>query len=99
MGAGWFRLTDTEAQEVEVFSNTFWSDGDAGWTGGGGCNLQYPIFYGGAKHIIKGAGNGGGRCAWWEACHGLGSAAVPLLVAVSLNTFVPARQSREIKST
>lgn len=53
--------------EVEVFGNTFWSDGDAGWTGGGGCNLQYPIFYGGAKHIIKGAGNGGGRCPWWEA--------------------------------
>ena len=53
--------------EVEVFGNTFWSDGDAGWTGGGGCNLQYPIFYGGAKHIIKGAGNGGSRCLWWEA--------------------------------
>ena len=53
--------------EVEVFGNTFWSDGDAGWTGGGGCNLQYPIFYGGAKHIIKGAGNGGSRCTWWEA--------------------------------
>lgn len=53
--------------EVEVFGNTFWSDGDAGWTGGGGCNLQYPIFYGGAKHIIKGAGNGGDRRAWWEA--------------------------------
>jgi len=53
--------------EVEVFGNTFWSDGDAGWTGGGGCNLQYPIFYGGAKHIIKGVGNGGGRCYWWEA--------------------------------
>ena len=53
--------------EVEVFGNTFWSDGDAGWTGGGGCNLQYPIFYGGAKHIIKGAGNGGPRCDWWEA--------------------------------
>ena len=53
--------------EVELLGNTFWSDGDAGWTGGGGCNLQYPIFYGGAKHIIKGAGNGGGRCNWWEA--------------------------------
>lgn len=53
--------------EVEVLGNTFWSDGDAGWTGGGGCNLQYPIFCGGAKHIIKGAGNGGGRCGWWEA--------------------------------
>ncbi len=53
--------------EVEVFGNTFWSDGDTGYTGGGGCNLQYPIFYGGAKHIIKGAGNAGGRCDWWEA--------------------------------
>lgn len=53
--------------EVEVFGNTFWTDGDAGWTGGGGCNFQYPIFYGGAKHIIKGAGNGGDRCTWWEA--------------------------------
>lgn len=53
--------------EVEVFGNTFWSDGDAGWNGGGGCNLQYPIFIGGAKHIIKGAGNGGSRCGWWEA--------------------------------
>lgn len=53
--------------EVEVFGNTFWSDGDAGWTSGGGCNLQYPIFIGGTKHIIKGAGNGGGRCPWWEA--------------------------------
>lgn len=53
--------------EVEVFGNIFWSDGDSGWPGGGGCNLQYPIFYGGVKHIIKGAGNGGGRCGWWGA--------------------------------
>ena len=53
--------------EAEVFGSIFWSDGDAGWAGGGGCNLQYPIFYGGTRHIIKGAGNGGGRCAWWEA--------------------------------
>lgn len=53
--------------EVEVFGSIFWSDGDAGWAGGGGCNLQYPIFYGGAKHIIKGIGNGGVRCIWWEA--------------------------------
>ncbi len=53
--------------EVEVFGNTFWSDGDAGWAGGSGCNLQYPIFIGGFKHIIKGDGNNGNRCAWWEA--------------------------------
>lgn len=53
--------------EIEVFGKDFFSDGEVGWTGGAGVNLQYPIFQGGAKHIIKGAGNGGGRCSWWEA--------------------------------
>ena len=52
--------------EVEVFGHHTWSEPGFG-TGGGGCNLQYPIFIGGAKHIIKGDGNGGGRCSWWEA--------------------------------
>lgn len=52
--------------EVEVFGHHIWSEPGYG-TGGGGCNLQYPIFQGGAKHIIKGNGNGGSRCAWWEA--------------------------------
>ena len=52
--------------EVEVFGHHTWSEPGYG-TGGGGCNLQYPIFQGGAKHIIKGDGNGGSRCAWWEA--------------------------------
>lgn len=52
--------------EVEVFGTAHWSHHGYG-TAGGGCNLQYPIFKGGAKHIIKGAGNGGGRCHWWEA--------------------------------
>lgn len=28
---------------------------------------ELGIFYCGAKHIIKGAGNGGSRCSWWEA--------------------------------
>lgn len=52
--------------EVEVFGHAVWSD--AAWgAGGGGCNLQYPIFAGGAKHIIKGNGNAGARCHWWEA--------------------------------
>ena len=52
--------------EVEVFGHHAWSE--PGYcTGGGGCNLQYPIFMGGAKHIIKGDGNGGSRCFWWEA--------------------------------
>lgn len=52
--------------EVEVFGHSTWSEPGYG-TGGGGCNLQYPIFVGGAKHIIKGDGNGGSRCDWWEA--------------------------------
>ncbi len=52
--------------EVEVFGHHTWSEPGYG-TGGGGCNLQYPIFAGGAKHIIKGDGNGGSRCNWWEA--------------------------------
>lgn len=55
--------------EVEVFGNTFWSDGDAGWTGGGGCNVQYPIFCGGMKHIIKGRTSlpkeKGSSVSWW----------------------------------
>lgn len=31
---------------------------------------QWPIFAGSGRHIIKGSGNGGGRCAWWleSAC-------------------------------
>lgn len=52
--------------EVEVFGHHTWSEPGYG-TGGGGCNLQYPIFTGGTKHIIKGDGHNGGRCTWWEA--------------------------------
>ena len=26
---------------------------------------QWPIFAGSSRHIIKGSGNGGGRCTWW----------------------------------
>lgn len=51
--------------EREVWGSAVW--GDQSWTGGGGCNIQYPIFIGGAKHIIKGDGNGGTRVSWWEA--------------------------------
>ncbi len=52
--------------EVEVFGNAVWSDESWG-AGGGGCNKQYPIFIGGSLHLIKGNGNGGARCGWWEA--------------------------------
>jgi hypothetical protein len=49
--------------EVEVFGHHTWSEPGYG-TGGGGCNLQYPIFR--YKGVIKGNGNGGSRCTWWE---------------------------------
>jgi len=52
--------------EPEIFGCSHWSEPGYG-TGGGGCNLRYPLFEGGAKHIIKGDGNGGSRCDWWEA--------------------------------
>ena len=51
--------------EREVLGSAVW--GDQSWTGGGGCNTQYPIFIGGAKHIIKGNGNSGPRVNWWVA--------------------------------
>lgn len=51
--------------EVEVFGCVHWSQPGYG-SGGGGCNMQYPIFIGGSKHLIKGNGNGGSRYPWWE---------------------------------
>lgn len=59
--------------EVEVFGCTHWSQPGYG-SGGGGCNMQYPIFIGGSKHLIKGDGNGGSRCTWWELSARDGSA-------------------------
>ena len=52
--------------EYEVFGHCVWSDSKWG-AGGGGCNIQYPIFQGGLKHILKGYGNGGGVDYWWLA--------------------------------
>lgn len=59
--------------EVEVFGCVHWSQAGYG-SGGGGCNMQYPIFIGGSKHLIKGDGNGGSRCSWWELSAHSGSA-------------------------
>ena len=59
--------------EVEVFGTAHWSQLGFG-SGGGGCNLQYPIFIGGSKHLIKGDGKGGSRCHWWELSVQSGSA-------------------------
>lgn len=51
--------------EREIWGSVVWSD--QSWTGGAGCNIQYPIFIGGIKHIIKGDGNDSSRVGWWEA--------------------------------
>ena len=51
--------------EREVFGSSVWSD--PSWSGGGGCNIQYPIFKGGSRHLIKGEDGNGGRVAWWVA--------------------------------
>ena len=48
--------------EPEVFDHPIWSEPGYGTA----FSRQYPIFAGGLKHIIKGAGNGGSRCDWWE---------------------------------
>ncbi len=48
--------------EREVYGSPVWqaTNYEAG-------NLynQWPIFAGTARHIMKGSGNGGGRCNWW----------------------------------
>ena len=49
--------------EREVYGAPAW--GNAGGYEAGNLYNQWPIFAGSARHIIKGAGNGGGRCNWW----------------------------------
>ena len=55
--------------EREVWGNHVWSEPKYG----GGLNVQYPIFKDGLRHIVKGDGNGGGRCTWWCASSMAGS--------------------------
>lgn len=60
MGKLWFPT------DIEIFGNAFWSCDNTGYSGNGGCNLQYPLFYGGAKHIIKMKGNNNSsKAVWW----------------------------------
>ena len=47
--------------ELEVFGYQSWSQ--IGY--GTGNFKQYPVFMGSERHIIKGAGNGGGAASWW----------------------------------
>ena len=67
--------------EVEVFGCVHWSQAGYG-SGGGGCNMQYPIFIGGSKHLIKGDGNGGSRCSWWELSAQAGSSSDVCYVSI-----------------
>lgn len=39
--------------------------GNAGGLEAGNLYNQWPIFAGSARHVIKGSGDGGGRCSWW----------------------------------
>lgn len=47
--------------EKEVWGNTTWANSSYG----GAAALQWPIFAGSRRHIVKGLGSGGSRDAWW----------------------------------
>lgn len=49
--------------EREVYGAPAW--GNAGGYEAGDLYNQWPIFAGSARHIMKGAGDGGGRSIWW----------------------------------
>lgn len=49
--------------EREVYGAPAW--GNAGGYEAGDLYNQWPIFAGSARHIMKGAGDGGGRSNWW----------------------------------
>lgn len=49
-------------EEREVYGAPVWQT--ASYEAGNLYN-QWPIFAGSARHIMKGSGNGGGRCYWW----------------------------------
>ena len=49
--------------EREAYGAPAW--GNAGGYEAGNLYNQWPIFAGSSRHLIKGAGDGGGRSAWW----------------------------------
>lgn len=56
--------------EREVWGQDIWSE-----HGYGGCMcLQWPIFAGSRRHVIKGLGNGGSKYNWWCESSNAGSA-------------------------
>ena len=55
--------------EQELWGQSIWAE----YTWGGGCPVQWPIFVGSMRHMIKGLGNGGDRASWWYASSAVGS--------------------------
>jgi len=49
--------------EREAYGAPAW--GNAGGYEAGNLYNQWPIFAGSSRHLIKGAGDGGGRSNWW----------------------------------
>lgn len=61
-----FLPTEREVWGQDILSEHTW---------GGGAAVQWPVFAGSLKHIIKGLGNGGSRYSWWCQSSYAGSAA------------------------
>lgn len=57
--------------EREVWGAGIWSELTYG---GGGLPMQWPIFAGSWRHVIKGLGDGGSRYHWWLGSSGAGNA-------------------------
>lgn len=79
--------------EVEVFGTTHWSQPGFG-SGGSGCNKQYPIFMGNARHLIKRNGSEGhanwneGQVSWW-LCSAVSGNAAKICTVGSAGTANP----------
>lgn len=70
--------------EREVYGAPTW--GNAGGYEAGDLYNQWPIFAGSARHIMKGAGDGGGRSYWWLET--AGSAAAFAFVNYGGNAYI-----------
>lgn len=68
--------------EREVWGAGIWSELTYG---GGGLAMQWPIFAGSWRHVIKGLGDGGSRYAWWLGSSYAGRASHACVVRTSGN--------------
>lgn len=72
-GWGWYnRGVLFLPTEKEVWGNATFSKGEGD---GQGAALQWPIFAGSRRHIVKGLGEGGSRSYWWCESSAEGAAA------------------------